>query len=46
VPHWNLVLFLAPDGVLHLWWKAGPSPRERATWTMTSANGGALVSTA
>jgi predicted neuraminidase len=40
VPHWNPVLFPAPDGVLHLWWKAGPSPRDWATWTMISTDGG------
>ena len=40
VAHWNPVLFLAPDGGLHLWWKVGPSPRDWATWTMTSADGG------
>ncbi|MEN9938137.1 MAG: hypothetical protein RLZZ387_4716 [Chloroflexota bacterium] len=40
VPHWNPVLFSAPDGVLHLWWKVGPSPRDWTTWTMTSADGG------
>lgn len=39
VPHWNPVLLPAPDGVLHLWWKVGPSPRDWTTWTMTSADG-------
>jgi predicted neuraminidase len=38
-PHWNPVLFQAPDGVLHLWWKIGQSPRTWSTWTMTSADG-------
>ena len=39
-PHWNPVLFKAPSGRVHLFFKVGDSPREWQTWTMSSSDGG------
>jgi predicted neuraminidase len=39
--HWNPVLFKAPDGDVHLYFKTGPSPREWKTWRMISTDEGA-----
>ena len=41
VPHWNPVLFGAPTGMVHLYFKVGPNCREWCTWTMTSHDEGA-----
>lgn len=38
--HWNPVLFVADDGVVWLWFKAGPAIEEWSTWVQTSADGG------
>ncbi len=46
LPTWNPVLFKAPDGVVHLYYKVGPSP---STWwgmERTSKDGGATWSDA
>ena len=40
VAHWNPVLFPAPDGTLHLFFKLGDRISAWQTWTMTSADGG------
>jgi predicted neuraminidase len=40
VAHWNPVLFPAPDGTLHLFFKVGPRISTWQTWTTTSADGG------
>lgn len=40
LPTWNPVLFQAPGGDLHLFYKIGPSPREWWGMTMTSSDGG------
>lgn len=40
LPHWNPVLFPAPDGVLHLYYKVGPSPSAWWTREMLSRDGG------
>ena len=40
-PHWNPVLFRAPQGTVHLYFKVGPNCCEWRTWTMTSHDGGA-----
>lgn len=39
-PHWNPVLFKAPNGRIHLFFKVGYNPREWQTWTMTSGDEG------
>lgn len=44
--HWNPVLFFAPDGVLHLWFKTGPEISHWRTFTQTSTDGGANWSAA
>jgi len=38
--HWNPVLFRAPDGRLHLFFKVGPNPRCWTTWTVVSEDDG------
>jgi predicted neuraminidase len=38
--HWNPVLFNAPDGVLHLWFKVGPDCAAWRTWRSQSHDGG------
>lgn len=40
-PCWNPVLFQLPDGLLSLYYKVGPSPREWWGLVMTSEDGGA-----
>ena len=40
VPHWNPVLAVAPNGVLHLFYKVGPDCKEWRTRVMTSPDGG------
>ena len=45
-PHFNPVLFCAPGGVVHIFFKAGPNAREWRTWTMTSADAGVTWSEA
>ena len=40
-PHFNPVLFSAPNGGVHLFFKVGPNPLEWRTWAMTSADEGA-----
>jgi predicted neuraminidase len=40
-PHWNPVLFVDPEGGLHLWFKAGPDCAKWKTWHAVSADGGA-----
>ncbi len=45
-PHFNPVLFQAPDGVVHIFFKVGPNVREWRTWTMQSADEGATWSEA
>ncbi|HWT24622.1 MAG TPA: sialidase family protein [Solirubrobacteraceae bacterium] len=40
VAHWNPVLFLAPDGTLHLFFKVGDRISAWQTWTTTSGDGG------
>lgn len=50
LPHWNPVLFVAPDGVVHLYFKVSIPGGQRGarhsvadgweTWTMASADGG------
>lgn len=42
--HWNPVLFRAPDGAVHLWFKVGLNPRVWCTWTIVSRDGGATWS--
>jgi predicted neuraminidase len=42
--HWNPVLFSAPDGLLHLWFKAGPDCAKWKTWHAVSRDGGAVWS--
>lgn len=39
--HWNPVLFAAPDGRLHLWFKVGPDCAAWRTWRSVSDDGGA-----
>jgi predicted neuraminidase len=41
VPHWNPVLFLAPEGGLHLFFKVGERISEWQTWCIVSEDGGA-----
>lgn len=38
--HWNPVLFPAPDGVLHLWFKVGVDCAAWRTWRSRSHDGG------
>ena len=38
--HWNPVLFLAPDGAVHLFFKVGDSIPIWETWTIVSVDGG------
>lgn len=38
--HWNPVLFLAPDGLVHLFFKVGDRIPDWEMWTMSSADGG------
>jgi predicted neuraminidase len=40
-PHWNPVLFRAPDATLHLFFRVGSDPRHWSSWTMTSSDSGA-----
>jgi predicted neuraminidase len=40
LPHWNPVLFRAPDGTVHLYFKVGAVPHGWRTWEMTSADDG------
>jgi predicted neuraminidase len=40
VPHWNPVLFPAPDGTLHLFFKVGDRISEWQTWRLVSGDGG------
>ena len=44
--HWNPVLFAAPDGVLHLWFKTGPTIPHWKTFTQVSLDGGKTWSAA
>ena len=39
-PHWNPVLFLGPEGLLHLFFKVGDDIPEWETWRMNSADEG------
>lgn len=39
-PHWNPVLFAAPDGVLHCWFKTGPDCARWVSWHALSDDGG------
>lgn len=39
-PHWNPVLFLAPGGDLHLFFKVGDRIPDWEMWRMSSADGG------
>ncbi len=39
--HWNPVLFAAPDGRLHLWFKVGADVPLWRSWRSTSVDGGA-----
>ena len=39
-PHWNPVLFTAPNGRVHLFFKVGDSPLVWETWTIVSADQG------
>lgn len=41
LPHWNPVLFAAPDGTLHCWFKTGPDCARWVTWHASSRDGGA-----
>lgn len=43
--HWNPVVFAAPDGALHLWFKVGRSVPAWSTWTTVSRDGGAVWET-
>lgn len=43
-PHWNPVLFKAPDERVHLFFKAGSGLREWNTWRMISSDEGATWS--
>ena len=43
-PHWNPVLFRDPAGVVHLYFKVGPSARQWWTWLMRSNDDGATWS--
>jgi predicted neuraminidase len=45
-PHWNPVLFRAPDSSVHLYFKTGVSPRSWKTWRMFSTDDGASWSAA
>jgi predicted neuraminidase len=38
-PHWNPVLFIAPDGRIYLWFKTGAHPNYWKTWLMYGDNG-------
>ncbi len=38
--HWNPVLFVDDDGVVHLWFKVGPTFEEWTTWVQTSDDAG------
>jgi len=38
--HWNPVLFKAPDGRVHLYFKTGPSPRDWKSWRVISSDEG------
>ncbi len=38
--HWNPVLFVAPDNVLHLWFKVGPDCARWKSWHAVSRDGG------
>jgi predicted neuraminidase len=40
VAHWNPVLFCAPDGTLHLWFKVGARISFWQTYTIVSTDGG------
>lgn len=40
VAHWNPVLFAAPDGRLHLWFKIGVDCAQWRTWRSVSHDGG------
>ena len=39
-PHWNPVLFQAPDGTIYLYFKVGKEIARWETWVQTSADGG------
>lgn len=39
-PHWNPVLFAAPDGRVHLWFKVGADCAVWRTWHSSSDDGG------
>ena len=39
-PHWNPVLFSAPDGTVHLFFKVGRKIPDWQTWIMSSTDGG------
>jgi predicted neuraminidase len=39
-PHWNPVLFLAPDGTVYLYYKIGKKISEWQTWCIASVDGG------
>lgn len=43
-PHWNPVLFKAPDNRVHLYFRVGASPREWRTWRIISSDEGATWS--
>ena len=45
-PHWNPVLFTAPDGAMHLWFKTGLDCATWKTWHAVSTDGGAAWSEA
>ncbi len=38
--HWNPVLFVAPDGLLHVWFKVGPDCARWKSWHAVSTDGG------
>ena len=40
LPHWNPVLFVAPDGTLHSWFKTGPDCKRWVSWHALSKDGG------
>jgi predicted neuraminidase len=40
VPHWNPVLFRAPEGAVHLFFKVGERISEWQTWRIVSDDGG------
>jgi predicted neuraminidase len=41
LPHWNPVLFRAPNGWVHLYFKVGAVPHKWITWVVTSKDEGA-----